>query len=299
MRHIKAFDQLFESQQVLTQMQKDWLDECMAKMAANRISRIGGSWSVNPQTGLVDIDGDFWVPRKSLTDFRGVRFGRVSGFFNCSSNNLTSLEGAPQEVGGVFYCNGNQLTSLEGAPQQVEWDFDCSGNQLTSLDGAPQRIGENFNCSYNSLTSLEGGPLILGGFYNCARNSLTSLEGAPQRIGENFSCADNQLISLEGGPRIVGGFFNCSDNSLTSLEGAPQSVGGGLHFDGNTLSERSIRAVLKEMYSNGVSLEQAVTDRWKYILKEDRPYLASHHLGLSPDEKDGYAALLRLKTRVI
>jgi hypothetical protein len=76
-------------------------------------------------------------------------------------------------------------------------------------------------------------------------------------------------------------------------------VGGGLYFNDNTLSERSIRAVLKEMSSKGVSLEQAVTDRWKYILKEDRPYLASHHLGLSPGEKDVYAALLRLKTRVI
>jgi hypothetical protein len=296
MKHIKAFDQLFESQQVLTQMQKDWLDECISKMTANSIR---GAWSVNPQTGLVDIDGDFWVPRRSLTDFRGVRFGRVSGFFSCSDNSLTSLEGSPQEVGGDFSCMYNSLTSLDGAPQIVGGNFDCSNNSLTSLEGGPQTVGGFYNCSRNLLTSLEGAPQRIGEDFYCSYNSLTSLEGAPQEVKGNFDCTFNKITSLEGGPKRVGGNFFCFDNSLAFLDGAPQSVGGGLYFNGNTLSERSIRAVLKEMSSKRVSLEQAVTDRWKYILKEDRPYLASHHLGLSPGEKDGYAALLRLKTRVI
>jgi hypothetical protein len=30
--------------------------------------------------------------------------------FDCSSNSLTSLEGAPQKVGGYFYCSDNPVS---------------------------------------------------------------------------------------------------------------------------------------------------------------------------------------------
>ena len=225
MRHIKEFNQLFESQQGLTQEQKDWLDEC-----------VSGTWSVNPQTGLVDVTGDFWMPKRNLVDFKGVKFGKVSGFFNCSDNSLTSLAGAPQSVGK---------------------------------------------------------------FFNCSDNSLTSLAGAPQEVGAGFNCSDNSLTSLKGAPQRVGSFFNCSDNSLSSLEGAPQWVGGDLYFNDNTLSERAIKTVLERMFRKGFTLEQAVKDKWRYIPKEDKLYLAKHHPDLSQEKKAEYEALGRFKRRVI
>jgi hypothetical protein len=246
MRHIKEFNQLFESQQGLTQEQKDWLDEW-----------VSGTWSVNPQTGLIDIAGNFWMPKRNLVDFKGVKFGKVSGFFNCSDNSLTSLAGAPQSVGKFFNCSDNSLTSLKGAPQEV------------------------------------------GASFNCSDNSLTSLEGAPQEVGASFNCSDNSLTSLTGAPKRVGSFFNCSDNSLSSLEGAPQWVGGDLYFNDNTLSERAIKTVLERMFRKGFTLEQAVKDKWRYIPKEDKLYLAKHHPDLSQEKKAEYEALGRFKRRVI
>lgn len=53
----------------------------------------------------------------------------VSGNFNCSNNNLTTLKGTPEKVGGGFNCNDNNLTTLEGAPEKVGGDFYC--NNLT------------------------------------------------------------------------------------------------------------------------------------------------------------------------
>ena len=53
---------------------------------------------------------------------------KVNGNFNCSNNNLTSLEGAPKEVGGSCYCYENNLTTLEGAPKTVGGNFDCGNN---------------------------------------------------------------------------------------------------------------------------------------------------------------------------
>ena len=149
---IKKFrEYLMESEGTLTQEQKDWLDECTK-----------GSWRVNPSTGLVDVDGDFFCSRSGLHNLMGVRFGRSGGHFNCLINKLTSLEGAPQEVEKSFWCNDNQLTSLEGAPQKVGRSFYCSGNQLTSLEGAPQKVGGDFSCYGNQITSLKGIPFVNG-----------------------------------------------------------------------------------------------------------------------------------------
>ena len=60
-----------------------------------------------------------------------VKFKEVKGNFNCSYNQLTSLEGAPRSVGRNFYCNYNLLTSLEGAPERVGGSFYCSNNPLS------------------------------------------------------------------------------------------------------------------------------------------------------------------------
>ena len=139
-----------EGEGTLTQEQKNWLDKWTSK----------GSWRVNPSTGLVDVDGDFYCSVSGLQNLMGVRFGRVSGNFNCSSNKLTSMEGAPQEVGKYFGCVFNQLTSLEGAPQKVGRSFYCDGNQLTSLEGAPQEVGGDFSCYRNQITSLKGIPFV-------------------------------------------------------------------------------------------------------------------------------------------
>jgi len=77
------------------------------------------------------------------------RFGIVTGTFDCSKNNLTSLKWAPKEVGEDFGCDGNELTSLEGAPIEVGRNFGCRFNNLTSLEGAPKKVGEDFWCNNN------------------------------------------------------------------------------------------------------------------------------------------------------
>jgi len=156
MRHIKPYSQLFESQTELTPEQIEWLDEYAI-----------GKWTLNPQTGLVDVKGGFNCYDQGLTDFKGVRFG-VAGHFYCSYNKLTSLDGAPQEVGGVFNCSDNLLTSLKGAPRKVGVSFDCSDNQLISLEGAPQEAVVNFYCFDNPVTES-----VLKALYKKMRSGMS------------------------------------------------------------------------------------------------------------------------------
>ena len=109
--------------------------------------------------GKVNVEGDVYLSGRSLTRLP-VRFGIVKGFFRCSNNNLTSLEGSPKTVGGNFYCHDNELTSLEGCSKTVGGNFYCDNNKLTSLEGCPETVGGNFDCSNNKLISIKGIPKI-------------------------------------------------------------------------------------------------------------------------------------------
>jgi hypothetical protein len=128
-KHLQSFS-LFEAQfSGLTPDQEAFLNEFTK-----------GTWSVNRQTGLVDVEGDFDCSYSRLKSLSGISFGHVSGNFYCYGNHLTTLAGAPQTVGGDFSCFGNQLTTLVGAPQTVDGDFSCSRNHLTTLAGSPQTV---------------------------------------------------------------------------------------------------------------------------------------------------------------
>ena len=125
-----------------------------------------------------------------------LKFGIVRGYFNCSYNNLTTLEGAPEKVAGYFYCHSNNLTTLEGAPKKVKRSFYCSYNNLITLEGAPKKVEGSFDCHNNHLTTLEGAPEKVGGDFNCHSNNLTTLEGAPEKVGLGFYCYNNP-VSVE------------------------------------------------------------------------------------------------------
>jgi hypothetical protein len=92
-----------------------------------------------------------------------VKFRKVSSYFSCYDNNLTSLEGCPDYVGWNFYCVENNLTSLEGCPKYIGGSFYCSKNRsLVSLKGIEkvEIIGSLF-CKYNQCITSENYKYIL------------------------------------------------------------------------------------------------------------------------------------------
>jgi len=123
--------------------------------------------------GSIDVDGNVKFSKGLLTTLP-LRFGKVSGDFYCSNNDLSSLVGGPSSVGGNFQCYNNQLSTLEGAPVTVGGDFSCMYSILTSLEGAPTTVGGDFYCHFNQITSLEGAPTVVVGDFSCQRNKLSS-----------------------------------------------------------------------------------------------------------------------------
>jgi hypothetical protein len=185
MQHLQSFS-LFEARaSILTIFRKAFL---------YRYTR--GTWSVNRQTGLVDVEGTFDCSGKGLKSLSGISFGHVIGNFYCYNNQLTSLSGAPQTVDGHFYCGGNQLTTLVGAPQTVDGDFSCSRNHLTTLAGSPQTVGGNFWCQQNQLTTLVGAPQTVGDDFFCDSFTLRRGEWNPLGWTEILATGDSKARSL-------------------------------------------------------------------------------------------------------
>jgi hypothetical protein len=103
----------------LNEKQKSFLDKV-----------VEGTWSINPDTDFIDVDGNVNMILMGFTEIP-VKFGDVDGYFYCLHNHLSSLEGAPQSVGGYFNCNHNKLTSLKGAPQSVGGLFSIKLDEIS------------------------------------------------------------------------------------------------------------------------------------------------------------------------
>ena len=221
-----------------------------------------GTWKINTKTGLVDIKGEFDCSKSGLENFKGVRFGVVTGDFDCSFNQLKSLIGAPQKVRGGFYCSYNKLKSLEGAPKEVGgYAFNCCNNQLTSLIGAPQKVGENFLCSKNKLTSLEGAPQKVGGRFDCSCNKLTSFIGGPQEVKRNLRCHNNKLTSLEGAPKKCGYVDdfrgNLVDKEILNVIWERMSITPNYHIALASLKTEFVKQRQKEL--------DEINSRWEFL----------------------------------
>ena len=107
------------------------------------------NWSL--ERGLVNV-GNVNLRDRGLTELP-IKFGVVTGYFDCGGNKLNSLEGCPLRVGGSFYCDSNNLTSLEFCPKYVGGDFYCGGNNIREFTGIKYIEGELY-CYGNPIFNI-------------------------------------------------------------------------------------------------------------------------------------------------
>ena len=171
------------------------------KITEREITEICTEYGITNYTinldGSIDVDGNVSLRLKRLGRLP-LKFNKVIGYFECSDNQLTSLEHCPSVVGGDFECSDNQLTSLKYCPSVVGGDFECPRNELTSLEHCPSIVGGNFSCHSNELTSLEHCPSEVGGNFICSDNDLTSLEHCPSKVVGNFVISESWGMVMKG-----------------------------------------------------------------------------------------------------
>ncbi len=157
------------------------------------------NFTVNPD-GTVDVNGDVNISRRGLTKIP-IKFGKVSGYFYCNLNKITSLEGSPSYVGGSFWCEYNRLTSLEGSPSYVGGNFWCLNNSIKSLKGGPISVGDDFYCSSNNLKTLDDCPQSVGGVFYCSNNPVCEI----WKLFKDFSKVEffNEIDIIRGDSIIL------------------------------------------------------------------------------------------------
>lgn len=115
------------------------------------------------ENGFLDCYQDVEIQDKQLEKLP-FKFGKIYGGFDCESNKLMDLEGAPYEVTNFFSCGFiDTLTSLKGGPKIVGSNFYCTNNKLTSFDGGPKEVGGDFyyDRSDTYIESIEDYPMCI------------------------------------------------------------------------------------------------------------------------------------------
>jgi hypothetical protein len=138
MNFLKTY-QIFEAENVIDPI------EIIKKLNKDKDAK----YTLNTNNSI-DVEGNVYISYSNLKKLP-VKFGKVTGNFKCSSNELTSLKGCPITVSGNFRCSNNLLTSLEHGPTTVSGDFYCYINQLTSLKHAPKTVTGNFDFANNEF----------------------------------------------------------------------------------------------------------------------------------------------------
>jgi hypothetical protein len=118
---------------------------------------LDGQFIINSDMS-VDTYGVVNISRRDLKKIP-IKFRKCTSDFNCSHNNLETLENAPKEVHGNFNCSYNNLTNLKGGPLKVFGGYSCDHNKLTSLTGCPITV-PYFNCSFNLLRNVDDAPIV-------------------------------------------------------------------------------------------------------------------------------------------
>ena len=109
------------------------------------------NYTINPD-GSIDVDGDVELGALNLNKIP-LKFNNVSGYFNISYNNITSLEGCPKEVGDSVHCSYNKISTFEYFPNKINHEILIKDNPLESLVG--------FNEDYDKLSCDNKDGLIL------------------------------------------------------------------------------------------------------------------------------------------
>jgi len=223
---------------------------------------------------------DLNYSRQNLTTLKGLDIhNETVGGFDCSYNDLTSLEFGPEYVYGDYKCQYNELTSLQYCPIEIYGDFNCGGNQIRTLDHLPHSIRGSFDCSTNMITEF-----IL---------DLTEELG---EINGDFNCSSNKLTSLYRCPSTIHGYFDCSDNDLEDLDDYPNDVGGGFYCRNNKWKKPIPIKTIKKF---DIDIEDLYTDnqkekfssydfQYEYLTKNALNYINLYFFGISDKIKEDF-----------
>lgn len=139
---------MFESlQEGVTPEQRELLNaSCKYYQRNNKGFQPQDAWWVDPETGLVNVGGNFILKDGWKEGLLGIKFGKVGGFFNVNGAGLESASELPREIGTHLNAGGNKFRTLEGIGL-VKKTISVENNLLVSLEGMTNELLGGFKPS--------------------------------------------------------------------------------------------------------------------------------------------------------
>lgn len=153
---------------------KEYLFESESSVAQFLKANYKGSFKISNKP---NADGKYEVSSTGKVYLKNIDIESLTNgefiFTDCKmftveeAENLTSLEGFPQNVKDQVILSFLNITDLTGMPEKIKGSVKVSNcPNLASLKGCPKEIGGMFECSGNKkLMGLEDGPTHVGEIY--------------------------------------------------------------------------------------------------------------------------------------
>ena len=200
--------------------------------------------------------------RSIVENFMGVASGGAfsdeqsaikTGILDCSSNNISSLDGIQFFTGLTkLYCSRNNFKVLDTSKNVALIDLNCDNNLLTTLDLSNNTALKTLNCYYNQLKTLNVLNNSILESINCLHNNLISLDVANCFVLENLTCSINKLSGMDVTRNIFLKKLYCDQNQIKSIDISENTTLNDLSCFSNQIKTLDL--------SNNIALSQCFCD---------------------------------------
>lgn len=144
MIYLKTY-RMFESMQDgVTPEQRALLNaSCKYYQKNNKGVQPEDAWWVDPETGLVNVGGNFILKDGWKEGLLGIKFGKIGGYFNVVGAGLEDASELPREIGTHLNAGGNKFRTMEGIGL-VKKTISVENNLLVSLEGLTKDLLGSF-----------------------------------------------------------------------------------------------------------------------------------------------------------
>jgi Secretion system C-terminal sorting domain len=158
------------------------------------------------------------VSNNNIADLTGIEAFIALKKFDCSFNEVTTLNVTKNTALTDFRCANNQLTNLDVFKNVALTDLRCDYNQLTNLDVSQNTALTNLYCHINKLTALDVSKNTALTTLSCTNNQISILDVSKNIALSILYCDNNKLTALDLSNNIFLSTFYCNTNKLVTLD---------------------------------------------------------------------------------
>lgn len=181
-----------------------------------------------------------------------------------SGNAIADLTGIEDfEALQVFNCSNNNLSTIDVSNNKELVEINCSNNALSTIDVSNNPDVVNINIANNMFTEFDVSSISTLEVFNCNENSIVVLDFATNASITNISCTMNllEVLNLQNGQNPNISNLNAQNNpDLSCIQTDDGTVPGGVTWLKDAATQYAVNCRFEETYVPDDNFEQALID---------------------------------------